>query len=135
MMEVAQLLFNGFSVALQPENLLFALIGCIVGTVVGLLPGIGGAGAIAILLPFTFNLPPTPAIIMLAAIFAGTNYGGTISSILMNVPGEAATAITCIDGYQMAKNGRAGAALAVAAIGSFIGGTVAIIGLTLAAPL
>ncbi len=133
-METAQLLLNGFSVAMQPENLIFALIGCIVGTVVGLLPGIGGAGAIAILLPFTFNLPATPAIIMLAAIFAGTNYGGTISSVLMNVPGEAATAITCIDGYQMAKNGRAGAALAVAAVGSFIGGTVSIIGLTIAAP-
>ncbi len=133
-METGQLLLNGFGVALQPENLIFALIGCLVGTVVGLLPGIGGAGAIAILLPFTFNLPATPAIIMLAAIFAGTNYGGTISSVLMNVPGEAATAITCIEGYQMAKNGRAGAALSVAAIGSFFGGTIAVIGLTVAAP-
>ncbi len=133
-MESFQLLLDGFRIALQPENLLFALIGCVIGTIIGVLPGIGSAGAIAILLPFTFSLPPIPAIIMLAAIFYGTNYGGTITSVLMNVPGEAASVITCVDGYQMAKKGRGGAALAIAAIGSFVGGTIATVGLVVAAP-
>ncbi len=132
-MESLELLGNGFAVALQPQNLLFAFIGCVLGTAIGVLPGIGSAAAIAILLPITFSLPPTPAIIMLAAIFYGTNYGGTITSVLMNMPGEAASVVTCLDGYEMAKKGRAGAALAIAAIGSFIGGTVATIGLVLSA--
>ncbi len=134
-MDTLQLLANGFLVALQPQNLLFAFIGCLLGTVIGLLPGIGSAAAIAILIPITFSLPPVPAIIMLAAIFYGTNYGGTITSVLMNTPGEAASVITCLDGYQMARQGRAGAALAIAAIGSFVGGTAATVGLVVAAPL
>jgi putative tricarboxylic transport membrane protein len=132
-MDSFELLLSGLAIALQPENLLWAFIGCVLGTVVGVLPGLGSAGAIAILLPVTFTLEPIPAIIMLAAIFYGTNYGGTISSVLMNLPGEGSTVITCFDGYPMAKKGRGGAALAIAAIGSFVGGTIACIGLTFAA--
>jgi putative tricarboxylic transport membrane protein len=131
--ETLPLLLNGFAVALQPMNLLFALIGCILGTLVGVLPGLGPSAATAILIPFSFALPPTPAIIMLAAIYYGAMYGGTITSVLVNVPGEAASAVTCLDGYQMARKGRAGAALAIAAIGSFIGGTAAVAALVLVA--
>jgi len=127
-------LMLGFSIALQPGNLLFALIGSIIGTAVGVLPGIGPIAAISILLPLTFNLDATGAIIMLGAIYYGAMYGGTVTSVLMKVPGEAASAITSIDGYEMAKQGRAGAALAIAAIGSFIGGTIAIGFLVAAAP-
>jgi len=130
------LLMHGFSIALQPTNLMFAVIGCLLGTLIGVLPGVGPAAGTAILIPITFVLDPTPAIIMLAAIYYGAMYGGTITSVLVNVPGEAASAITCIEGYEMAKKGRAGPALAVAAIGSFIGGNVATIGLVvLALPL
>ena len=125
-METLQLLTNGFATALQPMNLLFAVMGCLFGTLIGVLPGIGPSAATAILIPVTFVLDPTPAIIMLAAIYYGAMYGGTITSVLVNVPGEAASAVTCLDGYQMARKGRAGAALAVAAIGSFIGGNVAV---------
>ena len=128
-----ELLLAGFSTALQPTNLLFALIGCVLGMLVGVLPGIGPVAGTAILLPITFALGPTAAIIMLAAIYYGAMYGGTITSVLVNVPGEAASAITCLDGYEMAKQGRAGQALAIAAIGSFIGGTVATMGLVLLA--
>lgn len=131
MIESFGLMGMGLLNALQPHNLLFAFIGCLLGTFVGLLPGIGPAAAIAILIPITVGLDPASAIIMLAAIYYGTQYGGTITSIMFNTPGEAATAITGIDGHQMARQGRAGAALAIAAIGSFIGGTVttALIGL------
>ncbi len=132
-METLQLWLNGFAVAIQPQNLLFAFIGALLGTLVGLLPGLGAAGTIAMLLPFTFNLDPIPSIIMLAAIFYGSNYGGTITSVLMNLPGETSSVITCIDGHQMAKQGRAGAALAIAAIGSFVGGTFSTLGLALVA--
>lgn len=132
-METLQLLLNGFAIALQPMNLLFALAGCLIGTLVGVLPGIGPSAATAILIPVTFVLAPTPAIIMLAAIYYGAMYGGTITSVLVNVPGEAASAVTCLDGYQMARNGRAGAALAIAAIGSFIGGSVAVAALVVVA--
>ncbi len=125
-METLHLLLNGFATALQPMNLLFALIGCLIGTLIGVLPGIGPSAGTAILIPVTFVLEPTPAIIMLAAIYYGAMYGGTITSVLINVPGEAASAVTCLDGYQMARNGRAGAALAIAAISSFIGGTIAV---------
>jgi putative tricarboxylic transport membrane protein len=114
-------------------NLLFALVGCLLGTLIGVLPGIGPSAATAILIPVTFVLDPTPAIIMLAAIYYGAMYGGTITSVLVNVPGEAASAVTCLDGYQMARSGRAGAALAVAAIGSFIGGNVAVLTLIVVA--
>ncbi|MFB3817154.1 MAG: tripartite tricarboxylate transporter permease [Candidatus Methylomirabilales bacterium] len=123
----------GFSVALTPTNLLFAFAGSLFGTIVGILPGLGPAAGTALLIPLTFKLDPTGAIIMLAAIYYGSQYGGTITSVLMNVPGEAASAITCLDGYQMARQGRAGAALSMAAIGSFIGGTLATLGLVLAA--
>ena len=103
-------------------NLLFATIGCILGTLIGVLPGLGPAAGTALLIPITFKLEPTSAIIMLAAIYYGAMYGGTITSVLINVPGEAASVVTCLDGYEMAKQGRAGAALGIAAIGSFIGG-------------
>src|SRR5262245_5702736 len=127
-------LVAGFGVALRPANLVFALVGSVIGTAVGVLPGVGPIAGIAILLPLTFKLDATGAIIMLSAIYYGAMYGGTITSVLMNVPGEGASAVTCIDGYRMARNGRAGAALAIAAIGSFIGGTVATIVLVFAAP-
>lgn len=132
-MESFDLLWGGFATALQPTNLLFALIGSIIGTLIGVLPGIGPAAGTAILIPVTIALGPTPAIIMLAAIFYGALYGGTITSILINVPGEPASAITCLDGYQMARRGGAGAALVIAAVGSFVGGTIATVGLVLLA--
>jgi putative tricarboxylic transport membrane protein len=128
------LLMGGFAAALQPENLLFAFAGCFLGTLVGVLPGIGPSATIAILLPATFALPPTASIIMLAAIYYGTQYGGTITSVLFNTPGEAASAITGVDGHAMARQGRAGAALTVAAIGSFIGGTVTTFALAFLGP-
>ena len=124
---------NGFAVALQPTYLLFAFIGCLIGTVVGVLPGIGPLTGTAILIPITFVLDATGSIIMLSAIYYGAMYGGTITSVLINTPGEAASAVTCIEGYPMAKQGRGGAALASAAIGSFIGGTVAVFALVLVA--
>ena len=110
------------------------LVGCFVGTLIGVLPGIGPAATIALLLPVTFNLPPTSAIIMLSGIFYGAMYGGSTTAILVNMPGEAASAITCIDGYQMARQGRAGRALGIAAFGSFIAGTVGVVFLMLVAP-
>ena len=130
------LLLQGLASALQPDHLMFALIGCIIGTLVGVLPGVGPVAGTAILVPVTFSMDPTSAIIMLAGIYYGAMYGGTITSVLVNVPGEAASAITCLDGYAMAKQGRAGPALAVAAIGSFVGGTIATLALVmLAMPL
>ncbi len=124
-MDALQYWLQGFSVATLPLNLLYAFIGCVLGTLIGVLPGLGPAAGTAILIPVTFNLDPIGAIIMLAAIYYGAMYGGTITSVLVNVPGEAASVITCLDGYQMAKQGRAGPALGIAAIGSFIGGTFA----------
>lgn len=132
-MEALQNLLMGFTVALTPQNLLFALLGSTLGTMIGVLPGVGPVAGVAMLIPLTFQLNPTSAIIMLTALFYGTQYGGTITSVLLNVPGEASSAITCLDGYAMAKQGRAGVALSVAAIGSFIGGTFATICLVLAA--
>jgi putative tricarboxylic transport membrane protein len=123
-------LIAGFAAAATPGNLTFALLGCVLGTLIGVLPGLGPAAGTAILIPLTFNLDATGAIIMLCAIYYGAMYGGTITSVLINVPGEAASVVTCIDGYQMARQGRAGAALAIAAVGSFIGGTVASVALT-----
>ena len=134
-MEALQALIIGFEIALSPENLMFALIGCLIGTLVGVLPGIGSAGGMVILLPLTFQLPATGAIIMLAAIFYGSYYGGTITAILMNVPGEVASVPTMLDGHAMARQGRAGVALSIAAIGSFIGGTAAVIALIFLSPL
>lgn len=131
-------LFNylgiGFSVALQPENLLYCFIGVFVGTLIGVLPGIGPVGAMSLLLPSTFRATPEAAIIMLAGIYYGAMYGGSTTSILVNIPGEAASVVTCLDGYQMARKGRAGQALGIAAFGSFIAGTIAVLGLMLVAP-
>lgn len=132
-MDVFNDLLNGFASALTLQNLLFALIGCIIGTLVGVLPGVGPVAGTAILIPLTLGMDPTSAIILLGAIFYGSQYGGTITSVLLNTPGEAASAVTVIDGYQMTKKGRAGVALGIAAIGSFVGGTVATIGLVVAA--
>ena len=127
-------LLLGFSVALQPDVLWYAFLGCLVGTIVGVLPGIGPLTGISILLPATFGLDATKAVVMLAGIYYGSQYGGSTTSILMRIPGEAASVMTCIDGYAMAQKGRAGAALCIAAIGSWIAGTFAVIMLTLIAP-
>src|SRR4026209_1762408 len=124
----------GFSVAFQPDILLYAFLGCLVGTLVGMLPGIGPLAGLSILLPATYALDPTKAIVMLAGIYYGSQYGGSTTSILMRIPGEASSVMTCIDGYAMAKKGRAGAALCIAAVGSWIGGTVGLLVLTLVAP-
>ena len=124
----------GFSVILTPVNFGLCFGGVFLGTLIGVLPGIGPAGCIALMLPFTFSLPPVSAVIVLAGIFYGSMYGGSTTSILVNIPGEAASVITCIDGYQMAKQGRAGRALGIAAIGSFIAGTVGVVLLMLVAP-
>jgi putative tricarboxylic transport membrane protein len=133
--EIFSGLLNGFSVALSGTNILFAFLGALIGTAVGVLPGLGPAATIALLLPLTYVISsPVSAIIMMAGIFYGSMYGGSTTSILLNLPGEAASVVTCIDGYQMAKKGRAGAALGISAIGSFIAGTVAVIGLTFFAP-
>jgi len=132
-MDVLNELMMGFAEAMTWQNLLFAFVGCLLGTVIGVLPGIGPVAGIALLIPLTLNLDPAGSIIMLCAIFYGTTYGGTITSVLLNTPGEAASAITAIDGYQMTKIGRAGVALTIAAVGSFIGGTIATVGLVMAA--
>src|SRR6266571_1350267 len=124
----------GFNIALQPQNLFYCFIGVTMGTLVGVLPGIGPTATIALLLPATFTLNPISAIIMLSGICYGAMYGGSTTSILMNVPGESSSVVTCLDGYQMARKGRAGAALGIAAIASFVAGTVGVIGLTLVAP-
>jgi putative tricarboxylic transport membrane protein len=133
-MEGLQFLVSGFAAALTPANLAFAFAGCVLGTLIGVLPGLGPAAGTAILIPLTFTLDATGAIIMLAAIYYGAMYGGTITSVLINVPGEAASVVTCLDGYQMARQGRAGAALGMAAIGSFVGGLVAAAALVMVAP-
>ena len=123
-MEIFDNLIYGFSVALSLQNLLYCFIGVFVGTAIGVLPGIGPLVTIAMLLPLTFNLPPIPALIMLGGIYYGSQYGGSTTSILVNLPGETSSVVTCIDGYQMAKQGRAGPALAIAAIASFFAGCV-----------
>ena len=137
MENLAQLFPNlvlGFSTAVSLQNLWYCFIGVFIGTLVGVLPGIGPLAAIAMLLPATFNLPPVAALIMLAGIYYGTQYGGSTTSILVNLPGESASVVTCLDGYQMAKNGRAGPALAIAAVGSFFAGTVGTILIALFGP-
>ena len=133
-MDTLQHLMTGLAAAMSWQNLLFALIGCILGTLIGVLPGLGPAAGTAILIPLTFRLDPTGALIMLSAIYYGAMYGGTITSVLINVPGEAASVVTCLDGHQMAKQGRGGTALGIAAIGSFVGGIVATIALVVVAP-
>lgn len=134
-MEVWQSLAHGFGIALAPHNLLFALTGCVLGTITGILPGIGPLGAMAILLSFTLHMDATTAMIFFAGIYYGSMYGGSTTSILLNIPGEAASVVTCLDGYAMAKKGRAGAALTVSAVGSFVAGNISILGLMVAAPL
>lgn len=125
---------HGFSIALQPQNLFYCFIGVTMGTLVGVLPGIGPTATIALLLPVTFKLDPISAIIMLSGICYGAMYGGSTTSILLNIPGEASSVVTCLDGYQMARHGRAGPALGISAFGSFIAGTVSIFGLIVLAP-
>jgi len=134
-MEILGHLAFGFSVALTPQNLAFAFAGVLIGTMIGVLPGIGPAAGIALLLPVTFGLPPVSSLIMLAGIYYGAMYGGTLTSVLINTPGESASVATTFDGYQMALQGRAGAALGIAAIGSFIAGTLGVFALMVAAPL
>jgi len=124
----------GFQVALQPLNLFYCFTGVLIGTLVGVLPGIGPVTAMSLLLPATYHITPVGAIIMLSGIYYGVQYGGSTTSILVNIPGEAASVMTCIDGYQMARQGRAGRALGISAFGSFIAGTIGIIGLVLIAP-
>src|SRR5580765_4439487 len=123
-MELLHNLVYGFGVALTWQNLWFCFVGCFLGTLIGVLPGIGPLATIAMLLPITFNLPPVPALIMLAGIYYGAQYGGSTTAILVNLPGETSAVVTCMDGYQMARQGRAGPALAIAAVGSFFAGTV-----------
>jgi len=134
-MDVLQGLLHGFAVVLEPSNLLYCFIGCLVGTLVGVLPGVGPLAALSVLLPVTFVLPPVGAVAMLSGIFYGAMYGGSTTSILVNIPGEAASVVTCLDGHAMAREGPAGAALGIAAIGSFLAGTLSVIGLTLFSPL
>jgi putative tricarboxylic transport membrane protein len=134
-MDILHDLLYGFGVAMQPMNLLYCFIGVFVGTLIGVLPGIGPPAALSLLLPATFHVAPVSAIIMLAGIMYGAMYGGSTTSILVNIPGEAASVVTCLDGYQMARKGRAGPALGIAAFGSFIAGTIAIIALTFLGPL
>jgi putative tricarboxylic transport membrane protein len=124
----------GFELAFQPMNFLFCFTGVLLGTLVGVLPGLGPVAAMSLLLPVTFNIPPIAAIIVLSGIYYGSMYGGSTTSILVNIPGEAASVITCLDGYQMARRGRAGAALGIAAFGSFIAGTLSLLGLMLLGP-
>jgi putative tricarboxylic transport membrane protein len=133
-MDIVSGLLHGFAVALTPANLAMCLAGCFLGTIVGVLPGLGPPATIAMLLPLTFRMEPTGAMIMLAGIYYGAKYGGSTTSILLNIPGESASAATCFDGYQMARKGRAGAALGMAAIASFIAGTVGVVALMLVAP-
>jgi putative tricarboxylic transport membrane protein len=134
-MSSLDLLMQGFATAVTPTNLLLCLMGCLWGTAVGVLPGLGPLAGMALLLPLTYSLDPTGAVIMLAGIFYGAMYGGSTTSILLRIPGEAASIVTCIDGHEMARKGRGGAALTIAAVGSFIGGSLSVIGLMVAAPL
>jgi putative tricarboxylic transport membrane protein len=134
MIEILQNLSAGFATALSPDVLVYAFAGCLVGTLVGVLPGVGPLAGISLLLPVTFGLNPTSAIVLLAGIYYGAMYGGSTTSILMRIPGEAASVMTCIDGYAMTQKGRGGAALAIAAVGSFVAGTLSIVALMLLAP-
>ena len=135
MMETWTLLLGGFGTALQPMNLMWAFIGCLLGTAIGVLPGIGPALTVAMLLPVTAKVDPAGALIMLCGVYYGAAYGGSTTSILMNTPGESSSIMTALEGNAMAKHGRAGPALATSAIGSFIAGTIGVVLLTLFAPL
>jgi putative tricarboxylic transport membrane protein len=133
-LDILHNLFFGFGVALSLQNLLYCFIGVLVGTLIGVLPGIGPMATIAMLLPMTYNVPPVASLIMLAGIYYGAQYGGSTTSILVNLPGETSSVVTCIDGYQMARQGRAGVALAIAAIGSFAAGTICTMLIALVGP-
>ncbi len=133
-MDTVHSLFLGFATVFHPDNLLFCFLGVFIGTLIGVLPGIGPVGAMSLLLPATYKVTPLSAVIMLAGIYYGAQYGGSTTSILVNIPGEAASVVTCLDGYQMARNGRAGRALGIAAFGSFIAGTTGLVALMLIAP-
>jgi putative tricarboxylic transport membrane protein len=133
-MDALENLLLGFAVALTPINLFWCFVGVVLGTVVGVLPGLGPAATIAMLLPLTLKMDPATAIIALAGIFYGARYGGSTTSILLNIPGESSSVVTCLDGYQLARQGRAGAALGISAIASFVAGTVGVLGLMLIAP-
>src|SRR5881392_2369054 len=133
-MDLFSNLATGFGVAVTPINLLYCFIGCLLGTLIGVLPGIGPVATIAMLLPATYALPPVSALIMLAGIYYGVQYGGSTTAILVNLPGESSSVVTCIDGYQMARQGRAGPALAIAALGSFFAGTVGTLLIAVAGP-
>ena len=126
---------DGFALVAEPQNLLYCLMGVLIGMIIGVLPGLGPAATIAILLPITYTIDPVAAIIMLAGIYYGAQYGGTITSVLLRLPGEASSVVTVFDGFALAKQGKAGTALGIAAIGSFVGATISIIGLTLLAPV
>jgi len=133
-MEIFHNLLIGFQVAVSPWNLFYCLVGVLLGTLIGVLPGIGPVATIAMLLPITFNLNPVAALIMLAGIYYGAQYGGSTTAILVNIPGESSSVVTCLDGYQMARQGRAGPALAIAALGSFFAGCAATLVIAVAAP-
>jgi len=128
-------LLSGFATAGTPINLLWAFVGCVLGTAIGVLPGLGPAVTVAMLLPITAQVEPTASMIFFAGIYYGAMYGGSTTSILLNTPGETGTMVTALEGFKMAKNGRAGSALATAAIGSFVAGTLATILVTLFAPV
>ena len=134
-MDILNHLLSGFATAATPLNLLWAFVGCALGTAIGVLPGIGPAVTVAMLLPITSQVEPTASMIFFAGIYYGAMYGGSTTSILLNTPGEAGSMVTALEGNKMAKSGRAGAALATAAIGSFVAGTIATVGVTLFAPL
>ena len=134
MLETIQNLTHGFAIALSPAVMAYAFAGCVIGTLVGMLPGVGPLAGISLLLPASYGLNATTAIVMLAGIYYGAMYGGSTTSILMRIPGEAASVMTCIDGYAMTRKGRAGPALAIAAVGSYVAGTASVVGLMLLAP-
>ncbi len=133
-MGISDGIVQGFAVALDPVNLLYVFAGVLIGTVIGVLPGLGPTATIALLLPLTYTIEPATAVILLAGIYYGSMYGGTITSVLLRLPGEAASVVTTFDGYQMARQGRAGPALGIAAVGSFVGGILSVLGLMLLAP-
>src|SRR5512134_1192048 len=134
MVETVNDVLLGFSIALHPSILVYAFVGCVLGTLVGMMPGLGPLAGISLLLPATFGLNPIIAIVLLAGVYYGAMYGGSTTSILLRIPGEAASVMTCVDGYAMTRNGRAGPALAIAAIGSFVAGTISVVALMFLAP-
>src|SRR3990172_5798308 len=133
-MDILHSVLYGFSVSVQPANLLACFVGVLIGTLIGVLPGIGSVATMSLLFPITYTMSPTASIILMAGVYYGAMYGGSTTSILVNIPRAAASAVTCLDGYQMARQGRAGAALGMAAFGSFIAGTLGVVGITLLAP-